>query len=382
MRITLTAETYHPERRYLEYYLARELAILGHEVNLISFTGNRTLEVKKDTSGFILHTLPYIGLMQGYHIPSLSAMKHIISNLKEQVPDVIHCQPLFSPLSMAVTIFGRQLGSRIVGSLISGPYSIDSAPSYVNFILSKLVTESYIKRVTKFFFAKSRGLKRVLMSLYNLDSKKIPIIPLGADHEVFVYDENSRCQIRKELYLKDNDLLILWSGRLTAAKQVDILLKAAAPIIKLNPQVKLLIKGEGDDSYLDYLNKLSRNLGISSNVIFQGLADHEELPAFFSASDFAVWPGGASISMVEAASCGLPLISMKSPIEEYVITPENGLLFEPGNVSELRGHLEQLINNMDLRKEMGRNSRMLVERRLNWKTIARQYVESYERAQN
>ena len=374
----MTVEMYHPKRRYLEFYLSRELSILGHDVNLISFTDNRCIKVKRDHSGFILHRVPYWGSIQGYRIPSLSAIRYIFSYLKDEVPDIIHCQPLFSPLSIAVSLKGRQLGSKIVGSLISGIYVIDNTQSYVNYIISKLMTDWYLNRVVSFFFAKSRGLKKILRTLYNLDPSRIQVIPLGADHNFFVYNEKSRIRIREKLNLKDTDLLIIWSGKLNELKQVEVLLDAVAPTINLNQNVKLLILGEGNNEYSDYLRNTCERYGISDNVIFHSLVDFEDLPAFFSAGDFAVWPAGASISMLEAASCGLPLISMRSPIEEYVITPENALVFEQGNTSELHNHLEELVNNAKLREEMGRNSRMLVEKALNWRAIANRYVETYE----
>jgi 1,2-diacylglycerol 3-alpha-glucosyltransferase len=378
MIIGLTVESYHPERRYLEHYLARELTKLGHQVNLITFARTRTVQVRRSPSGFVLHLLPYVGVVHGYHIPTLSAIKHIISLFKKGVLDVVHCQPLFSPISIIVIIIGRQRGSRIVGSLISGVYSIDSIQSYMKYILSKFVTERYLNRVTKRFFVKGNGLKKILQSLYNIDSSKIQVIPLGADHEFFIFDKTARIQTREELGIEEKDILILWSGSLTASKQVDLLLHALIPIIKDKPRVKLIIIGEGDVSYLNELIDISRNSSISKNVIFHDLVDFQKLPAFFSASDIAVWPGGTSISMLEAASCGLPIVSSRSPIEDYVLTPENALLFAPGDISELRRHLELLIGDNKLREEMGRNSRLLVERVLNWRIIANRYTESYE----
>ena len=58
----------------------------------------------------------------------------------------------------------------------------------------------------------------------------------------------------------------------------------------------------------------------------------------------------------------------------------NGFEFIPGNTSDLRKYIETLIYNEDLRKEMGRKSRLLVEEKLNWRNIAEQTITYYKSA--
>ena len=102
-----------------------------------------------------------------------------------------------------------------------------------------------------------------------------------------------------------------------------------------------------------------------------------KLPDYYNASDIAVWPGLSSISIIEAASTGLPLIISNYPIETYSIEYRNGYSFEIGNEVQLRNLLAILIYNNNKRDEMGTKSRKLVEDKLNWSNIADLYVESY-----
>jgi glycosyltransferase involved in cell wall biosynthesis len=146
--------------------------------------------------------------------------------------------------------------------------------------------------------------------------------------------------------------------------------------------VKLLVIGEGKSFYIEYLEKLISNLRISDNVIFYPWVKRTILPSFYSASDIGVWPGLSSISIVEAASTGLPIIIASYPVETFALENENGFAFKLGNVKELRKCLEILIYNDKLRKEMGRRSRLLVEQKLNWKAITTQYLNAYNLALN
>jgi len=101
-----------------------------------------------------------------------------------------------------------------------------------------------------------------------------------------------------------------------------------------------------------------------------------------SIGDIGVWPGGPSISIVEAASTGLPVVIQSSPVEIYSIEYRNGFTFGQGSVDELRKCLNTLITDARLRADMGRRSRLLVEEKLNWKKITLQYLEAYEEALN
>lgn len=100
----------------------------------------------------------------------------------------------------------------------------------------------------------------------------------------------------------------------------------------------------------------------------------------WSACDIAVWPGLSSISILDAASVGLPLVIATAAVEIYAVDNKNGFLFELDNIDELRKYLRKLIDNEKMRKEMSRRSRGLVERRLNWRSIAMQYLDAYNQA--
>ena len=65
-----------------------------------------------------------------------------------------------------------------------------------------------------------------------------------------------------------------------------------------------------------------------------------------------------SLSTMEAMACGLPIVAAQAlALPELVIPPTNGLLFQPGNATELAHHLDLILQNADLRTRMGRCSR-------------------------
>lgn len=73
---------------------------------------------------------------------------------------------------------------------------------------------------------------------------------------------------------------------------------------------------------------------------------------------FPSWVEGQPLVILEAMSCGLPIISTKNVgvIEETVIDGYNGILVEKKNVEQLAEAIETLVKNEELRKRMGDNS--------------------------
>ena len=100
---------------------------------------------------------------------------------------------------------------------------------------------------------------------------------------------------------------------------------------------------------------------------------NEQLYKIYSAGDVAVWPYGASISMREAMSCGLPIIIGEGSKVTELIEYKNGLTYREEDVSDLTQQMEKLLDNR-LRSEMSRNSRKLIEDRFSWRIIAQQFI--------
>jgi glycosyltransferase involved in cell wall biosynthesis len=264
-------------------------------------------------------------------------------------------------------------------NLIFSPWNIKQK---LLFYISKIVVTKYIARKSAAFTAKTNELVKILSRSYNVPENKFRIVPLGTDPQLFKFNPVARVNIRKELSISEKDIIIVYSGKIDYTKGIDLLIKALSPLMNENGKIKLLIIGSAELIYVEYLKILISELGISKNVIFHQWVKKYELPDLYSASDIAVWPGLSSISAVDAASVGLPLILADVPIENFVVNNNNGFVFSLGNVNELRKYLRILVDNEDMRREMGYRSREFVERKLNWEAITLQYLNVYREVLN
>jgi glycosyltransferase involved in cell wall biosynthesis len=383
MKIVIVVEEFDAAKGYLEYHLAKKLTELGHDIHVFSF-GRSYNELKVITSeGFHLIRLPHAVLINGYKLPNPFSLTYILNFLRNERPNVVHCQPIDSPLSLIFVFYSALFDYKIVGPIMTQLNLVFSPWGFTKkilFCVSKIVVTKYVARKSALLFAKTYELMKILSRSYNLPKSKFRIIPLGTDPQFFKFNPAARYQIRQEMNLSEEDVLIMYSGKLDPSKGIDLLIKALSEIMNTNDKVKLLIIGKGRQSYVEYLKNLLSEFSLSSNTFFRPWANREELCKLYSASDVAVWPGLSSISIIDAASVGLPLIIANVPVESYAVSNKNGFTFEVGNVNDLQANLQVLIDNEKLRKKMSLRSRYLVENQLNWKFVATKYYDAYKEA--
>ena len=326
--------------------------------------------------------IPYYLKLFGLHIPTLNGLKIAKKLLLKTRPNIILCWPLQSPLAIVVSSIQKLLGGRVAGSILTGApfapstgiYSLASLSSLMKYILAKFVLKRYIQRFCDIIFAISDGIREILQEYFGIESKRIRIMRLGADPELFSFNEKERNETRKKLGISDKEIVIVYSGRITPDKEIPLLLDAYAELADCFPQSKILLIGGGQNVYLAEIRRMVGSLGIANRIIFHDFVPSIDLSKFYSASDIAIWPGSPSISIVEAASARLPLIIVKSPFTSYTVANENGFSFLSGNKEQLIALIQLLLENPTLRNNMAKKSRELVELHLNWRIIAKKAI--------
>lgn len=150
---------------------------------------------------------------------------------------------------------------------------------------------------------------------------------------------------------------ILSVGRYDYIKGYDRLLKAWSIVEKKCPDWSLSIYGDGDkEPYLEYRDSLGID---SSRCILHGVTSdiqHEYLSSsmYLVTSRFE----GLGMAMLEAMSCGLPLVSFACPCgpRDVIENGVNGYLVENGDVEELAEKIVFLAKDYETRRQMGQKA--------------------------
>jgi glycosyltransferase involved in cell wall biosynthesis len=151
--------------------------------------------------------------------------------------------------------------------------------------------------------------------------------------------------------------LILFAGQIIRGKGVDLLLKSLA---KLKMPFECLILGDGN--HRGYCQRLCARLNLADRVQFRGFVPPAELQRFYvDASVFvvpSVWPEPFGMVGPEAMRYGLPVVAFDAGgIKEWLIHGENGFLAPWMDTGCFAAHIEELLQNKELGRQLGRTGR-------------------------
>ncbi len=203
---------------------------------------------------------------------------------------------------------------------------------------------------------------------------EVEIIPNGVDTSRF----NPRNPKIKKF--DDNKINILFTGRVEKRKGLIYLLKAYANLKIRYPDIRLIIVGKGpllkEHQHFVMKNKIK-------DVFFEGYVPIKELPYYYSTADIycspALFGESFGIVLLEAMANGIPVVAFNiSGYNDVVSNLENGLLAIPRDVHDLTEKLGLLIQNKDLRKELGSKG-IIKARNHTWEKIAKKNVNFYYR---
>lgn len=171
---------------------------------------------------------------------------------------------------------------------------------------------------------------------------------------------------------------ILFVGRLTQAKGVDILLKAVK-ILKNKYSKSLKIALVGDGPLKENLNNLAVELGVNGEVKFLGVRkDIEELMV---SSKIFVLPSrweGLPMVVLEAMSRGMSIIATTvGGISEVIESEKEGILISPENPESLAQTINKLLKNEKLRKKLSQAAYEKAKEKFSIKTYSIHMLDFY-----
>jgi phosphatidylinositol alpha-1,6-mannosyltransferase len=224
--------------------------------------------------------------------------------------------------------------------------------------------------------AVAEGARQWLIQEYFCPKDRIELIPLGADTDVFRPDEALGRATRAELSISANQGLIVCTGKIAPQKRLDLLVQATA-LIPLERRPTLLLVGNSIDATRRSLVRLAEGSGVDLRVL--DAVAPERLPAYLNAADLCVWPADCTVSHLEAASCGRPIIIPAEPGITDRVDSGNGLAIATGDVEALALGMDGLLLNPAKRNAMGLRGRQAALERYSWRTIALRFEALYRR---
>jgi glycosyltransferase involved in cell wall biosynthesis len=212
--------------------------------------------------------------------------------------------------------------------------------------------------------------------------------PQKYNPEGITLDQTRR--IRSLYGIKDDDLMILFLGRLVGVKGIDKLIMAMPHILPKYPKAKLVIVGVGD--LQEYLQNLVKTIRLDEFVRFRfDFISEEERILHYAACDLAVFPSlyePFGIVALEAMAMEKPVVvgaSGVSGMREIVVCcgdEQCGYHVDPNNPSDIAWGMSSALESPEKRKWLGKNGRSRVLKEFTWTRIAEKTIELYEKTVN
>jgi glycosyltransferase involved in cell wall biosynthesis len=194
----------------------------------------------------------------------------------------------------------------------------------------------------------------------------IPSMPLEKTH---------RTEVRQEMGLEREGLLILSVGRLVFQKGHEYLVQAMPQILAHYPGTKVVILGEG--GLRPALEAQIANLNLGDRVTLLG--NRNDIGRFLASADVFVLPSrweGLPVALLEAMEAGLPAVATRvEGVDEVLEDRQQGLLVPPENANALSHALLQLMADGALRKKMGEAAKIRIQENYTTDIMCQKYLE-------
>jgi glycosyltransferase involved in cell wall biosynthesis len=356
MRIVIASERFSEGMGYSENVWPRALAARGHDVYVVT----STMQVYGDADFYDAvyrrflgprHAEPGIKKIDGVTVIRLPVFcwwkrfrltKGGIRQVLKLKPDIVQTFDPRSMQTLLLSFHARRCGFKLftsehsVASIYPAYHSLDEWPLHQRLYLR--FTETFIGwlacRRAERCYASTSDAEEIAVRFHGLRPEQMRRMSLGIDtallHPVRTEaDRQERLAHRAQLGFAVDDIICIYTGRFTEAKNPLCLARAVEILRGRGLAFRAIFLGDGEQS---------KKIASTKGCQVQSFVPYPELGRFYRAVDIGVWPCQESISMMDAASAGLPIIvgDKTKAVERY---EGNGLTYSENDPQSLAERL-------------------------------------------
>lgn len=347
--------------------LGIELARRGHEVHFISYERPFRLPEEAENIHFHKVTINSYGLFKypDYTLPLSVEMAKVSCKHNLDILHVHYAVPHATAAILAHCMLPEDKQPKVVTTLHGTDTTLLGAdPGYGPAILHALKQSDVVTAVSEFLKAETDrviGFKGDIKVIYNFSDLPAPTRP--------------RSEVRNELGVKDNEVMIIHASNLRPVKRFDLLLKAVAGIKNRESFKLTVIAGSEFAPY----QKEVQELGLEDKIIVR--ENVLQIENYLQAADLALYTSDSEsfcLGILEAMLFNCPSVSTNvGGIPEVVQNNKTGLLVPQGDAQALTAALESLISDSQKRKELGDAAAIDAKSRFSSDVLIPQYEDLY-----
>ena len=225
----------------------------------------------------------------------------------------------------------------------------------------------FLNRIIKFYhawslkraariIAVSEYTKRELMKFFHVPEEKIAVVPMGY---------KKVCKVR-ETQVRLPEKFFLFVGVVKERKNVLRIFEAFSEFKKLHSQsgYKLAIGGKSEGTYFEKVKSFSEEKGIASDIVWLGFLNDGELSYVYRRARTLLFPSiveSFGFPVLEAMSCGLPVITSDFGGPSEIGSGNSALLVDPYNANSISKVMEKIAFDDNLREKLIQSGRKRAE---------------------
>jgi glycosyltransferase involved in cell wall biosynthesis len=368
LRIAVVTETYPPEINGVAMTISRMVEGLrqNHEVELIRPRQNKQDSAKQEL------TLQEV-LVRGFPIPrypdlklGLPAKQRLVKLWTENRPDVVHLVTE-GPLGSSALAAARKLGIPVSSDFHTNFHSYSRHYGFGWLYKTVAAHLRNLHNRTDATLVPTRELRDTLAKDGYMN---LQVVARGVDTTLFHPSKRSKA-LRREWGLVGDDLAVIYVGRISAEKNLPLVLRTFKAMQDINPNLKLVLVGDGP-----VRAELQRQ---NPGYIFAGMRTGEDLAAHYASGDIFLFPSMTETYgnvTVEAMASGLAVLAYRyAAAAEHIEHERNGLHAEYGNEEEFIIQACKLAIDVSRVHKMRMNAHQTMLK-LDWQNI----VDEFEQA--
>ncbi len=347
---------------------------LGHEVLVVGPTGEPGQKQTSDSSG---------------KNKGLSVLKKRLNSSVFELLELAYSPYSYFTLTMAINdfqpdvIYDRYItfsaGPVMAGSWhrvpvimeVNAPLALErrSEPDEIlHFQRLAFFLERWICTRAGITIAVSTPLRNYLVE-NGVPGKKVVVMPNGANPDLF-RTRPKIASLRRNLNIRSESVVVGCRGILRQWHAIDMLVHAAGNLFRRNVPVFLLIVGDGPARA--EVEMTMNQAGLRERYRITGRVPYTEVPHYINLFDIAVSPKAtfyaSPMKVLEYMALGKAVVvPNRSNFLDFVDPGVNSIVFQDGNVGDLTDALSKLCHDPAEAIAIGRQARIKIERRLNWK---------------
>ena len=352
--------------------------------------------------------LPPEEIFNGIHIYRVSSINHNICMRNQELivlmqqinPDLLFWT--ISPTSWIYSRTIRKINKPFIGLWLGTTYSLSQLIGvgfheiYRNFLhifshflstamptclIANFMHDPLLKKIIVLNDTNLRNIKR-----YGFSEKNVLVVPPALEQsDLTIPDVKDSIEFHSKFHIEKNKQIILYFGSPVSIRGTDTAIIAINHLKKIIPNIQLIILSRRKNDNLlkeeNFLLDLIQRLGLTNHVhIISGFLTKDDVKHFITISDVVVLPfkfvqADTPLGILEAMALRKVVISTKMDGIPDLLSPDRGILIDPGREDQLASTIQEILINRDLKDRIELNARNYCLNLPDWNEVSDVYCQ-------